>query len=210
MQMQQSDPSRSQGNSLPAQNVPQIRSTQVNISQQQQRMPAPMAPGQPLSPQMMIQAQQAQARVMAQAQAHQAHAQAQAQVQAQSQGTNVGANVPPHMSPHTNRGATSSPAVQQASPPRLNPTPNNDTNSPRPPSAQRNAAAMNAARAVAAGMGTNNPIPNPANPMARHSNAMAAYFPNIPNGQYSQEQMTQMLRIQMLTQVRPAHCLFNG
>ncbi|KAH7908579.1 hypothetical protein BJ138DRAFT_1157329 [Hygrophoropsis aurantiaca] len=163
-----------------AQGLPQIRTQpvqQVNISQQQ-RIPTPMASAAArMSPQQLLQAQAAHARMVA----------AQAQIQGSSTNANVN-GMPPgsHLSPpYQSRAATSSPAIpQQASPPRPPVTQLDAANSPRPPSAQAQVVQQ-------APQTTGNPIP----PRPAH------YFPVVPQG-FTQEQMEQALRYNLIQQQR--------
>ncbi|KIY43620.1 hypothetical protein FISHEDRAFT_78465 [Fistulina hepatica ATCC 64428] len=121
----------------------QMRGSIANISQQQRAPVANIPAGARVSPQQMLQAQQAQAQARAAqmqqnvyqiAQAQAAQAQAQAHAQAQNGVVQHGS----HLSPHyvsTSRDATSSPATH-LSPPQQSATPVNTSTSPRPPSAQ--------------------------------------------------------------------------
>ncbi|KAH7927096.1 hypothetical protein BV22DRAFT_1118490 [Leucogyrophana mollusca] len=168
------------------QGVPQIRTQpvqQVNISQQQ-RIPTPMASGAArMSPQQMLQAQVAQARMMA------AQAQAQAQAQIQGASSTPNANGVPsgsHLSPpYQSRAATSSPSIpQQASPPRNPMVPLDAASSPRPPSAQAQVGSQ-------APQVTGNPIPRQTSSIPAH------YFAVVPPV-LTQEQREQALRYNLM------------
>ncbi|KLO14690.1 hypothetical protein SCHPADRAFT_850679 [Schizopora paradoxa] len=200
------DPARAQASTPAApapaqQSVPQIRSNQVNISQQQQqaKLAGQAGPVPPMSPQALIQYQQARlAAVQAQAQAQAQQAQQQQQTQLQGQAANASAvnGVVAQATPFANRGGgASSPQSQHSSPPRSSATPVNAANFPRPTSAQRPSLPGGQALPMAGGQ-----VSVPGNPIARHSNAnMAAYFANGGN-QLTPEQMTQMYRYQQLQQ----------
>jgi chromatin modification-related protein VID21 len=139
-----------------------------------------------MSPQQMahVQAQAIQARAMAQAQA--------TQVQAQNAASALnGAMGSSHLSPpYVARTASSSPGIQQASPPRNSVTPSNANNPPRPPSAQM--------------------IPVPGNAAPRPMSNMGHYFAVAPNmqGQITQEQVEQAMQLRNLLQVCPLARLF--
>lgn len=177
------------------QGVPQIRSQQVNISQQQ-RIATPMsgtnaAPRMPqnMSPQAQLQHQSQQARVIAHAQAQaQAHAQAHGQQVQVQNGVINGTGMGGHLSPqYTSRDATSSPAQAQGSPPRNSATPSNAVNPPRPPSAQAQAALQVPGNAIPRQLGN----------LGGHHFAMPT-MPMQPPTPYTQEQMNQAMRAQSM------------
>ncbi|TCD63291.1 chromatin modification- protein VID21 [Steccherinum ochraceum] len=151
----------------PAQAVPQIRS-QVNISQQQQRISSQMALQ---TARLNVASQQSLQNMQAQAQAQAQHARAlaalqaqtqaqvaanQAQVQAQqpSMPTSMAANLAPALSsahlspPFVGRPTSASPGLPQQSPPILGSSSAGNATSPRPSAAQAQAHANQIAQQV--------------------------------------------------------------
>jgi hypothetical protein len=117
-----------------SQGVPRIGG-QVNISQQQRIGTPSMPVGNPrLSPQQLLQVQQA--RAAAAQQQTQQQVQAQGSGQPQAQNPNINGSLPngSHLPAYINRDTASSPA--HVSPPHASATPANIVASPRPPSAQ--------------------------------------------------------------------------
>lgn len=176
-QQQQLNATQQQAAAAASQAGPQIRSSQVNISQQHQRLPVQAGTAQPLSPSTL--------RTLAQAQAQ---AQAQNQVQNQAQ---AGAVQTLLSAQFGNRGGATSPTgAVHSSPPRSTATPSNGTPNLRPSSAQRNVALTGAPGA--------HPLPGSSvsltgNPIARQNPSLATYFANTGD-----QQMQQLLRYQLV------------
>lgn len=156
---------------------PQIRPSQVNISQQHQRLPVQAGTAQPLSPSTL--------RSLAQAQAQ---AQAQNQVQNQAQ---AGAVQTLLSAQFGNRGGATSPTgAVHSSPPRSTATPSNGTPNLRPSSAQRNVALTGAPGAHSL---PGSSVSLTGNPIARQNPSLATYFANTGD-----QQMQQLLRYQLV------------